>query len=184
MDSCIKPALDRMGDKRRIILLQLSPECYQRMVEEDHVTQLIRSRSPVLYITASKPAIKLQENLRDEDRGSVFFIDLATGSGSDVSRRYGNALFIASPRELTELSIAVCTSADVFGDRKRLVVLDNVATLAVANDERSVEKFVHFLTSRLRNAGDSGLIIHVTGGAGDAGLADSLSQLCDEVVKI
>jgi len=181
MTSDIQDAISKLGEGC-CIHVSLSNEDYAQLAGKPLTSHLLSKRRPLAYINVSRPSAKQQEALDEEAKKSVFFVDFASGSESVFSREERNILYLHSPEALSELGISLF-SKDLFGGKKKIIVLDNLSELLKKNDERTVKCLLEFLRSRIEISGDCGLVISVEN-KGDDTAKKLASSFCKHTVRI
>ncbi len=103
----------------------------------------------VVYVTVNKPFANLIEKFQKAkiETSKIFIID-AVSPREGV--RTGNAVFIGSPKELTNISITT-TSAIKKLKTAKVLIFDSISTLLVYNELEIVKEFVHFITNEMKN---------------------------------
>jgi KaiC/GvpD/RAD55 family RecA-like ATPase len=102
----------------------------------------------VVYVTVNKPFSTLITGFQREkiDTSKIFIIDA-------VSPRVGreeNAVFIGSPKELTNISITTASTIKKLKEAK-ILIFDSISTLLAYNDFETVKKFVCFISNEMKN---------------------------------
>jgi len=138
-----------------------------------------------LYITVNQPYKRLVQilNERGVDTSRMFFIDCISRMAGGKSKREKNVLFIASPSGLTEIGIAVSQVIESFPDKKKYLYMDALSTLIIYNTAGSIAKFSHFLMSKIKILGLSGVFIAVNREI-DETLIAQISKFCDKVIRM
>jgi len=175
---------EALGDNS-ITLMKTSSETYQA-TNLAIVDALVNDHElPGIYVTVNKPYTTitrlLEEN--DIDPGRVFFID-AISKDMDTDREDAdNVIFIESPQRLTDISIVMTDAVQGMNDRERFVFFDSMSILTIYNDSKTVTKFAHYLTGKMRKWNVAGVIISVEDEMNDE-LISHLTQFCDNVIEI
>ena len=109
---------------------------------------ILKKNYGVVYVTVNKPFSTLIDAFQQEkiDTKKIFIIDAI----SPRSVRAGNAVFIGSPKELTNISITT-TSAIKKMKSARILVFDSISTLLVYNNFNVVKDFVHFISNEMKS---------------------------------
>ena len=167
------------GVENPIVLLSVSPVVYQTRVV-DAITYFSERFGKGLYITLNKPSAVLQGVF---ERGglaqeSLLYIDSITNT---TEHRTETCHFLGRMRELTDLCIAL---AKMVSEEKgiKFVFVDSVSTLLIYNDSKSVARFCHSVTEKLRRAGLPAALVLVEMEEGKDVVAQ-LAQFCDVYVK-
>ena len=137
-----------------------------------------------VYITVNQPYKKLAEILEKSkvDTSSMFFIDCISKAAGGVSKREKNVLYISSPSGLTELGIAISQVLATQPSRKKYIYMDALSTLVIYHTAGSIAKFSHFLMSKIKMLGLSGIFMAVNKEIDDKLIAQ-ISQFCDKVFR-
>ena len=89
---------------------------------------------------------------------------------------------LGSGIDLSNLCIGISRAVNKFSEEKFLL-LDSLSTLLIYNDPKTVAKFAHLLTEKMRRWITSGSLLTVEMNA-DRDVASQLAPFCDKVVKI
>ncbi|MEM4662699.1 MAG: hypothetical protein QXM75_01630 [Candidatus Diapherotrites archaeon] len=137
-----------------------------------------------LYIAANRPAQIINRILEKAkvNTANIWYIDCVSGRVA-TPHRIEKVLFLETPRDLTNMSIAITNYVKTLPQGNRLLFLDSLTTLAIHNDINTVAKFAHFIINHARNWGISMAIISIEEEA-EAELINKISILVDRVVKI
>jgi len=135
-----------------------------------------------VYVSLNKPHTVLKDKLKNEDINlkNLFFID---GVSKSVSNQESNedCAFLTSPDSLTELSLEITKSVNK-GNTK-FVFIDSVSTLLIYSALNKVEKFVHYITNKLRVYKIKGIIISLDE-ENSKKLEPYMSMFCNECIRI
>ncbi len=103
----------------------------------------------VVYVTVNKPFSTLIEGFQKAkiETSKIFIIDAVSPRGG---LRTGNAVFIGSPKELTNISITTTSTIKKLKTAK-VLIFDSISTLLVYNKLKIVKEFVHFITNEMKN---------------------------------
>lgn len=145
---------------------------------------LIEKDRAAVYATLNKPFEVLEAFFKKQgiDLKKVFFLDLVTLSAGEKAEEKEHCVFIASPNNLTEFSIALNEVVSHISGKK-LVVIDSFNTLLLYNDAAVVMRFIHFLAGRLRQLGVRAVILAAKEET-DEKMAAQLSQFVDKVIDL
>jgi hypothetical protein len=162
-----------------VVLVSLDPVSYQQGVM-DALKYFSERFGMGLYITLNKPCTTLQGFFA---KGGVppkriVFLDSITKT---TERQTESCVYLGRMRELTDLCIAL---AKLISERPefKFVLLDSVSTLLIYNDTKSVARFCHSVTEKVRSLGLPAALILVEVGEGKDVVAQ-LAQFCDAYVK-
>lgn len=102
----------------------------------------------VVYVTVNKPFSTLIEAFQREkiETSKIFIIDAV----SPRPIRTENAVFIGSPKELTNISITTTSKIKELKSAK-LLIFDSISTLLNYNDIDVVKDFIHFISKEMKN---------------------------------
>lgn len=136
------------------------------------------------YVTVNKSYASL---IKEFERNKIktdklLVIDAITPVGN-TTQRAGNAIFVGSPRALTQISITITSALDKLPEGKRVLFLDSISTLSIFNDLKSVSKFSSFIINKMREWKVSSAIISLEKEKSD-GVSKYLSQVVDKVIEL
>ena len=161
-----------------VVLLCVNPVNYQEGVL-DAVRYFFERFGTGLYITLNKPCATLQASFEKSGlpHEKLLFLDSITNT---PERETESCHYLGRMRELTDLCIAMGRSASQ--GKVNFVFLDSVSTLMIYNDAKSVARFCHSVTEKLRSLGLPGALVLVDMEEGKDVVAQ-LAQFCDVYVK-
>ncbi|OIO26810.1 hypothetical protein AUJ14_00920 [Candidatus Micrarchaeota archaeon CG1_02_55_22] len=135
-----------------------------------------------IYISLNRPHADLAVLLENEsvDSKKVFFADAVTIQAGGERANSDNVVYLESPRDLTDLSIAIDALAPKLITGKKFVFFDSLTTLLLYHQPNSVARFIHFLTSKLRSQDVNGMLVALPQ---DAEALALLKQFCDGTLK-
>jgi len=116
-----------------------------------------------------------QENRIDASK--IFIIDAI----SPRTQRAGNAVFIGSPKELTNISITTTSTLKKLKTAK-VLIFDSISTLLVYNKFEVVKDFVSFITKEMKNLKVT-FVMNVIKEMTDEKTVAELSAFVDEIVE-
>ncbi len=139
-----------------------------------------------VYVTLNKPFNILEQDFKKNkiDINKILFIDAVTKTVGGSIEKTKNCLFIGSPDNLSDISIAMDQAVRAVPGKERFVFFDSLSTLLVFNSADVVAKFVHFLASKMRVWKVKGIIISIEDKKGNKELLDKLTQVCDIVLEL
>lgn len=142
-----------------------------------------KSNTPGVYVTLNKPFKTIQSKLQKAgvDTRLIIFIDAVTKTGG--VEKSDECLFIGSPQNLSDISIAMDQAIRALPQQKKFVFFDSLSTLLMYNKPSVVAKFIHFLSGRMRIWKVNGIIISLQKKQ-DKELIDELSQFCDTSLEL
>ncbi len=161
-----------------ILLVTADAKSYQKTII-DVVKFLVNEQNiPGVYVTLNKPYEIMQRNFASSgiDTRLIIFIDAA--SRIDGSKKIDNCLYIGSPEKLSDMSVAMDQAIKALPTAKKFLIFDSLNTLSIFNKPATVARFVHFLTSKMREWKIKGIIITLEKETEPA-LLDELTQFSD-----
>ncbi|MBU2477020.1 hypothetical protein KKG83_06125 [Candidatus Micrarchaeota archaeon] len=139
-----------------------------------------------IYVTVNRPFESLQSLLMENkiNTKNIFFIDAITLTISGQAKEVPNCMFINSPNSLTELGIALGEAFNAMKQKEdRFIFFDSLSTLLIYNQSKSVSKFAHFLTGKMREWKIKGVLISLQKNT-DERLIAQVSQFCDRIIEV
>ena len=138
-----------------------------------------------LYATFDRPYSSLFETLSNSgvDMSKLFFIDLVTKTKEGKTERTENCLFISSPKNISDLGIAIDEAIHASKSRKKFLFVDSVSALTLYNSMGTAKKFEHFLTIRMRLGNLKGILISLNEGR-EKEIIPFLAQFCDKIITV
>lgn len=141
-----------------VALATVEAEDYQQM-NLKIIKSLTEKSIPGVYVTLNKPFVTLQELFKKEgiDTRMIFFIDAITKTVSGVEKKK-NCLFIGSPENLSDISIAM-DQAVMALPKEKFIFFDSLSVLLIYNDPVTVAKFIHLLAGKMHIWKVKGIIV-------------------------
>jgi len=104
-------------------------------------------KNDVVYVTVNKPFSTLIAHFQKEkiDTSKIFIIDAI----SPHEVRAQNAVFIKSPKELTNISITTTSTLEKL-KKAKILIFDSISTLMVYNKFEVVKEFIHFISNKMK----------------------------------
>lgn len=137
-----------------------------------------------IYISVNRPYKNLLKILKENniDVKKLFFIDAITktAGGSEKKDSY---LLVGSPQALTEISITLGQVAKSIPDKHKFLFLDSISTLLMYNQDKVVAKFVHSLTTKLREWEMGGVLLTMKKET-DEKMISLLNQFSDKLISV
>lgn len=170
--------------KGEVILLIVSAQKYLQVSLEVLKHYCNNQKSSCVYVSVNRPYNTLMNLIKANKINSekLFVIDAITPP-SDQQKSIKNAIFIGSPRGLTDISISASSAVKSLTKGDRMLFFDSLSTLLIYNDAGSVTKFAHFLINKMKEWSITGVIISLEKET-DEKLTSQLSQFVDRVVEI
>lgn len=138
----------------------------------------------VVYITVNKPFSELLEKFEQEgiDTKKIFIIDAVTPRKLANGTRAENAVFIGSPKELTNISITTTSTIKNLKTAK-VLIFDSVSTLLFYNNFETVKDFIHFISDKMKELKITFAMICIKDMTDEA-VITQLSSFADDVIEI
>ena len=138
-----------------------------------------------VYITVNRPYHNLVSILKAAkiNAENLFVIDAVTIATGGRPTPENNCIFLDSPTNLTDITIALRQAMEVLKDKKKFIFFDTLSTLLIYNQSNSVIKFAHFLTGRMREWETTGIIISIEKEMQES-MLNQLTQFCDSKVDV
>lgn len=167
-----------------VLLYLVSAENYTKTNTQILKKLINEKKLKGIYITINRPYQNLMEifNKNGINTQNIFFIDAITKMTGGKETEAKNCLFLDSPSNLTDITIAMRQAVKLMGDVKKFIFFDALSTLLIYNQGGSVIKFAHFLTGRIRDWKAEGVIISVQKEM-DEKLTSQLIQFCDKKLE-
>ena len=130
-----------------IVLLITSKEKYNESLKNIHSE--ISKFNIVGYITLNKPFMSIIQDLKNLniDDSKFFFLDGITAT-VQTPPVVGNAVFVSSPNDLTDMSLGISSLYNEHG--ADMVFFNTISTIIVYQDIGSVIKFAHNIITKSR----------------------------------
>ena len=137
-----------------------------------------------VYITATIPSSVIVEQLTSEDVpvDHVHFVDCISFMVGKAPETSGAVLYIESPTMIETIMLKVHTTIKQLGEDPKMVFLDSVNTLALHNDEKVMQEFVHYLINTLRVRDVPSVMLSIVDQTPED-LEIILKLVCDEVIE-
>jgi len=169
-----------LGDIATIVV---NPKCISQCAL-DIVEVLVNQKHYTgIYVTVNRPYKSLCAALAKQgiDANNLFFIDMITLNVTGSATAQSNCYFANAPTSVMEIA-ATLTRVATEAPHVRFFILDSVGTLAMYNSTESISKFVHFITTALRELKMEGILLAPEQET-DEKLLGFLHSLSDKVIK-
>lgn len=171
--------------KEYIVLATVDAKIYNQTNLEiiRYLTQV--ENVPGVYVTLNKPydIIKASFEKKGIDTRLIIFIDSVTKTAKGKVEKTDRCLFIGDPTDLSDLSFAMDQAVTALPGDEKFLFFDSLSTLLIYNKMNTVERFIHFLSSKMRVWKVKGIIITLQKDS-DKELIAELSQFCDVTIDI
>jgi hypothetical protein len=168
--------------KEYVALATVDAKHYQE-TNLDIIKHLTDKNVPGVYATLNKPFGTMQKIFKDKDIDErlIIFIDAVTQTAGGDIEKTDKCLFIGSPENLSDISIAMDQAVRALPSEEKFVFFDSLSTLLIYNSIETVSKFIHFLASKMRVWKVKGIIVSLRKEK-DEELINALMQFCDAVL--
>ncbi len=177
--------LEELPKEQFTALLLVEPTNYSKINYELLRLLISHTKGKGMYITLNRSYEFMKETLAKEkiDTEKIYFIDAISKGTGDKTIIKENVQYIESPRNLTELSVAIDELYQKLDEKPKFLVFDSISTLLIYNDIASVERFTHMIIGKLREWKIKGVLLMVKSEE-HKGVVNSLSQFCDRILEI
>ena len=144
---------------------------------------MLRKGPAGIYVTINKPANSIKAYLSKNRLSSdkLYFGDCVSKLINETAKRDENVVFV-DPQDLTGIALAVNEMISSIKGEKFLF-LDSLSTLLIYNSTGSVEKFSHFITTKIRILNLKGVILTLEEDM-NSQPANLLNKICDKVIRV
>ena len=165
--------------KEYVAIATISSDSYQE-TNLAIVNYLTKENIPGVYITLNKPFETMQEIFTKNkiDKRLIIFIDAVTKTAGGKTKKTKNCLFIGSPENLSDISLAMDQAVRALSAKEKFVFFDSLSTLLLYNSIEVTARFIHFIASKMRVWKVKGIIISLQKEK-DKELINELMQFCD-----
>lgn len=169
--------VEEIKAEKKIYIFELKYQDYHHMTAAI-LKKITNLKMRGIYVTLNTSYPRIKENLEAQgiDTSELFFIDCISKLTGNASKT-DSCVFVESPSSLTDMSIALtaATSSGKFD----FLLIDSMNTLLLYNDIKTVEKFAHYMISKLRDLDMGGIILAVDD-ENSKKLLPIISQFCDD----
>ena len=138
-----------------------------------------------VYVTLTKPYKTVENVLEKEDvkTDRIFYIDCITKVQDGDAAEAENVVFL-EPQALTNISIALSNAVESLPEsNNNVLIFDTLSTLIMYNDEETVSKFAHQLSSKIRGWGIRSILLTLREEQDDE-LIENAKSFADKTVHI
>ncbi|MGI0148583.1 MAG: hypothetical protein ACREDF_03505 [Thermoplasmata archaeon] len=109
----------------------------------------------VVYVTSTIPSQSIINALEvlEIPMDHIWFVDCISQIMMSQAKRHAHAIIVESPTMLENIMLKVEFLLRKHPDRKALVVLDSINSLAIHNNTKILSEFLHILVNNLRSRG-------------------------------
>ena len=139
----------------------------------------------VFYIAATIPATNIQHvlELLEVDTSRIYFIDTISHIMMGATNLSEHMLYVESPTMLENVMLKVEYLIRKHKDRKSVLILDSVNSLAIHNDTKILSEFLHIFVTNLRSKGTYMVVLSMKEQS-DTDITNMLKLVCDEIVHM
>lgn len=135
-----------------------------------------------IFVTLNKGGTDLLAMLKENgvECDSMFIVDAITKSEPKLAKDT-KISFVGSPHDLTEMEAQINDFIAKLPAGEHFFILDSLSTMLIYNAEKTIEKFVHSLSERLRHQGFK--VVFTIMSETRPEIITVLSQFCDKVIR-
>lgn len=148
------------------------------------VKEIVNKNNSGVYITLNRPYNSLTKVFEDKGipTNRIFFIDGITKSVGKTEKAK-NCLYVESPQNLTHLSIIISKATEALPTKEKFLFLDALTTLMIYNKAGTVNKFLHYLTGRMRILKLKGVLLSIQKDL-DPKIEQQITQFVDKTIDL
>ncbi len=169
--------------KEYVALAVVSAKNYQKTNIEFIKTLVNEQNTPGVYITLNKPYKTLKSLFEKEKINTTLIIFIDAVTEEKVVKKTRDCLYIGSPEKLSDISIAMDQAVRAIPSENKFVFFDSLSTLLIYHQPPVIAKFIHFLSTKMREWSVKGIIISLQSDTNKELLAQ-LTQFCDLTFEI
>ena len=179
----VKEAFTKISKLHEYVALAVVEAKKYQKTNMELIKSFSKKKIPGVYVTLSKPYETLVRDFEKAgiDPKTIIFIDGVTKIAGEPKKKE-NCLFIGSPENLSDISIAMDQAVSAIG-KEKFVFFDSLSVLVIYNNPVSVAKFIHFLASKMRVWRVKGIIVSLKRKKDDK-LIKEVLQFCDVLLDI
>ena len=172
-----------LGDlKKNFSILLMMPKEKYESVYLLLTKKLLKEFGKGIYVTVNKESAELISEMKDEkiNTDKIIFVDAVTEMVSEDEVEDTNVSYLSSPNDLMEMDVTI---EEKMGDVKDgFLIFDSLTTLAVYNDEKTVEKFVHSLSQKTKGSKICDVFLIMKHSREE--FVETISQFFDKIVEL
>jgi len=145
-------ALQQLKTKK-LLLLSLDAKRYHQA--QPFIIKHLTKKSKGIYVSFNKQYSEIQSIFEKNgiDKDKVYLIDAVSKKGKNFPK---GCYCLNSPESLTELSIVL---TNLLKQRYEFIFFDSLSSLLIYNNLETVERFVHYLTGKIKYLQVKGVFI-------------------------
>lgn len=138
-----------------------------------------------IHVTVNKPYQSIRQGLEKlgADLSNIFFIDAVSHELGVEKEDTDNVVFLESPHDLSNISIATSRVAKSLPERKKFLFFDSLSALTTYHSLEAVTEFSHQLIGKVRKWNAAGIMVSLEEEI-DEELTAHLTEACDQVIRI
>ena len=139
----------------------------------------------VFYISSTIPSkniVSLLEIL-GVDTSRIFFVDTISHLMANAGEMNDRYLYIESPTMLENIMLKIEFLLRKYNDKKAVVVLDSVNSMAIHNDLKILSEFLHIFVTSLRSW-EAYMVIISMKEQNSQEIVNMLNLVCDDMVDV
>ncbi|VVB99146.1 Uncharacterised protein [uncultured archaeon] len=166
------------------IMVLVEPKNYT-FIKNTIISKFSATDESIIYISLNNGYQRLVADLTKEMKNieNVYFIDMVSANSGGKIVNAPNVDYLNSPSDLTECILVLEKKLESSGNKKVIIVLDSVTTVAVYNESAAVEKFVHVLVGKANTFNASAILLSPDYEENKS-LTETIEQFMDKTVKI
>ncbi|MCK9152479.1 RAD55 family ATPase [Methanobacterium alcaliphilum] len=137
----------------------------KEFLSRDFIIEGLKNDEACILISTNETAEKIVENLGKVNLDNLCIVDCVSSKfGSTIEQPFSEQIrYVESPMDLTMIMVALNDFLNVLSNERKIkkirIVLDSVSTLLMYSNLRTVFKFLHILTTRIRSTGGSNIML-------------------------
>ncbi len=178
----IEEALDSLPEDFAVAVIENASSYAKLNIEI--VKYVVSKKKKLVYLTVNKNVSDLVELLKEEEipLEGIIFIDAITGMSGGKELKGENYHYIDSPKNLTAAIIELDEIMETLSNEENYFILDSITTLLIYNQESTVEKLVHSLSSKMRQWKAHGIFILME--STKEQVENTITQFSDSFTKV
>ena len=139
----------------------------------------------VIYISLNTSFQKLYSDFSRDNKSldNVYFLDMISANSGAKIINLPNVEYVNSPSDLTDCIMLLEKKLDAMPNKRVIILLDSVTTVAVYNDPSVVEKFIHVLIGKASSYNVSAILLSPDYGETKS-ITETIEQFMDKTIKV
>ncbi|MGC9516275.1 MAG: RAD55 family ATPase [Methanomicrobiales archaeon] len=153
------------------------------------ITEGLEDGEACIYISTNESAEKILDDLQGSKLENFSIIDCVSSRfGATVELPFSEQIrYVESPVDLTMMMVATNEFLDLYNKQKNIkkirIVLDSISTLLMYSSLRTIFKFLHVLTTRVKTSGAICMVL-MEEGAHDEIEVKTIQQLMHGLINL